>query len=118
MDTVERPGPRVRAVHPEQSVRRERDRIRAGLLLRAPGLERRIVETASGSLLVQVPVTPTGARSAGTADGIEIGRLPHRGGSAWVVVMRRRGRASVRRCASVEQVVRSALIGLRSARAA
>ncbi|MCG7308768.1 FAM98 family protein [Brachybacterium sp. ACRRE] len=118
MDTVGHPGSRVRAVHPERTVRRERDRIRAGLLLRAPGLERRIVETSSGSLLVRFPAATASTACAGSADGIEIGRLPDRGGASWVVVVRRQGRASVRRCASVEQVVRSALIGLRSARAA
>ncbi|MFE5776652.1 hypothetical protein [Brachybacterium sp. NPDC056505] len=118
MDTVGHPGSRVRTVHPERTARRERDRIRAGLLLKAPGLERRIVETSSGSLLVRFPAAPAAAGSAGSVDGIEIGRLPDRGDASWVVVVRRQDRASVRRCATVEQVVRSALIGLRSARAA
>lgn len=121
MDIVGHPGARVHAVQPEQAVRRERDRIRAGLLLRAPALERRIVETSSGSLFVQIPEVGSsgwGPRRIARADGVEIGRLPYRGGSAWVVVVRRQDVASVRRCASVEQVVRTALNGLRAARAA
>ena len=83
---------------------RERERIREALVRGRPELARRIVDGPSGALVIPL----AGGRS------IEIGRLPRRGGSRWVVVTPRDDGAHVhepRSLADYRRIVEGALSG-------
>ena len=84
------------------TVRAERERIRALLLAQRPELEARLAVGQSGALLIPL-------RAGGS---VEIGRMRRRGAPRWVVVAPVADGAIVREPATLRSVARAALSAL------
>ena len=84
------------------TVRSERERIRALLLAQRPELEARLAVGPSGALLIPL-------RAGGS---VEIGRMRRRGAPRWVVVAPVADGAIVREPATLRSVARAALSAL------
>lgn len=84
------------------TVRAERERIRALLLAQRPELEARLIVGPSGALLIPL-------RAGGS---VEIGRMRRRGAPRWVVVAPVADGAIVREPATLRSVARAALSAL------
>lgn len=84
---------------PRDRVHHERERIRALLARERPELARRVVAGPSGALIVPLP------------DGrsLEVGRLPRRGATRWVIVVPQGDRVRVREPRSIPALVAAVL---------
>jgi hypothetical protein len=78
------------------------------LLHTAPELRGHVIRTPSGSVHI----------TRGHGEGIEIGRLPDRGGSGWVVVHTSRGRTTIHHVQDPDQAIELVIAGLRHSWAA
>jgi hypothetical protein len=84
------------------TVRAERERIRALLLAQRPELGARLAVGPSGALVIPLH----------TGGSVEIGRMRRRGAPRWVVVAPTADGASVREPATLRSVARAALSAL------